>query len=174
MSQTRIASLKESASNTMLGFLIALCINVVCVHLIEDKTTAAIVLTLSCTVASLVRGYAVRRHYNRRAQEIRSERENTLVYVEAALKDYMAESTWDPALRKQVDDAISEARDVMLHFAEKAGQTYNVMKMGPGEIINGVAYLAHSGRVPAHLRADLLAIHDRSLAAAKAVLENWK
>jgi len=176
MSQTRIESLKETTSNTTLGFLIALAINVACVHLIEDKTIAAVTLTLTCTAASLLRGYGVRRYYNRRAQQTMSEADNTVAYAKAALKDYMTETTWSPELRSKVDEAIQEARDTMLILSERGGAASRtaVLAMGPGEIINGLQYLARSGRVPADKRADLLAIHDRAMSRAKAVLEAHK
>lgn len=67
MSQTKLQSLKETCAQTGTGMAIAWCIVVTCIKYIPDPYVAATTSTLLCTAASLIRGYLVRRYFNRKS-----------------------------------------------------------------------------------------------------------
>lgn len=65
--QTRLESLLETLSNTFIGVLGALLITYVVLEYVPLGTLAKSVLNVTlCTLWSIVRSYAIRRHYNRR------------------------------------------------------------------------------------------------------------
>lgn len=64
--QSRKGSLAETLTGTSLGFAGRLCITWACVAGIPNTGLAVTTATVLCTVWSLVRGYAVRRHFNGR------------------------------------------------------------------------------------------------------------
>lgn len=64
MTQTKRQSLIETLTSTFTGMIGSWLITMACLYNITDKTTAATVTVIGCTVWSLVRGYAVRRYFN--------------------------------------------------------------------------------------------------------------
>lgn len=65
--QTRRQSIIEVTTNTAIGMVGSWLITYACMTLIADRTTAATVTVIGCTVWSLVRGYWIRRRFNGRA-----------------------------------------------------------------------------------------------------------
>jgi hypothetical protein len=65
--QSRKASLAETLTSTSLGFLGSLGITWATLASITTVGTASLVATLGCTAWSIVRGYSVRRYFNRRS-----------------------------------------------------------------------------------------------------------
>lgn len=65
--QSRLASLAEAAANVAVGFLLALGLQVVLMHAygIEQDLWRDLQITCLFTVLSLVRGYVLRRLFNR-------------------------------------------------------------------------------------------------------------
>lgn len=66
MSQSKMQSLRETMTNLLIGGVISWVIVYSCMKYIPDNELSATVSVILCTVASLVRGYTVRRHYNRK------------------------------------------------------------------------------------------------------------
>lgn len=66
MSQTKKQSWIETSTNTGIGFLGSWLITWVTLQYIDNIAVATTVTTVACTVWSLVRGYCVRRYFNRR------------------------------------------------------------------------------------------------------------
>lgn len=67
MSQSKRKSLEETIVNTASGFLVSLMIQLICFPWFGIKITMGenLLLTGIFTVASIVRGYAIRRVYNK-------------------------------------------------------------------------------------------------------------
>lgn len=63
--QTRRSSMIEVFTNTFTGMRGSWAITYVGITTIDDKWTASIVTVISCTVWSLVRGWTIRRAFNR-------------------------------------------------------------------------------------------------------------
>lgn len=68
MKQTQLQSMAETFTNTGLGAVGSWVIVYACFHYIPDKAVATTVSVFYCTVWSLVRGYCVRRWFNKRAK----------------------------------------------------------------------------------------------------------
>lgn len=70
MSQTKRLSLIESVTQTCIGFLVSLLVQVIIYPLMGIPVTISqnIVITAVFTVVSIVRGYLIRRWYERRAR----------------------------------------------------------------------------------------------------------
>lgn len=64
--QSRRQSIIEICTSTFTGMLGSWIIIMIVSHNIPDLTQAATVNVVLCTIWSLVRGYMVRRHFNRR------------------------------------------------------------------------------------------------------------
>lgn len=65
MSQSRKHSVIEVTSNTAIGFVGSWIITFLVMIYVADKAIAATTSVFLCTVWSLIRGYFVRRHFNR-------------------------------------------------------------------------------------------------------------
>lgn len=65
MSQSKRHSALETATNTAVGFFGSYLITFGCFHLTDKIATATLYATLGCTVWSLLRGYYLRRLFNR-------------------------------------------------------------------------------------------------------------
>lgn len=63
--QTKRQSWVETSTNTGIGFLGSWLITLACLHLLTDMVVIATTTTVLCTIWSLVRGYLVRRYFNR-------------------------------------------------------------------------------------------------------------
>ena len=66
MSQSKRQSMIEVTTNIATGMLGSLLITLLVMHCIDDRTICSIVTVSACTVWSFVRGYGLRRYYNRR------------------------------------------------------------------------------------------------------------
>lgn len=64
--QTSRQSMIEVCANTGVGMLGSWLITIAVLFSIEDKVLASITTVVLCTVWSLVRGYYIRRHFNKR------------------------------------------------------------------------------------------------------------
>lgn len=64
--QTKRQSLIETGCNTLVGFIGSWLITVVVLSYVDDKLIAATSTVVACTVWSLIRGYGIRRHFNRK------------------------------------------------------------------------------------------------------------
>lgn len=69
MKQTKKQSFLESLTNTGIGFIISLAATFVIFPLVGYQTTVSknIIVTLFFTVVSILRGYIIRRYFNKRA-----------------------------------------------------------------------------------------------------------
>lgn len=65
MSQSKRQSVIETCSNTSVGFVGSYLITFGCFHLSSNLPTATLYATLGCTVWSLLRGYYLRRLFNK-------------------------------------------------------------------------------------------------------------
>lgn len=65
MSQSKRQSVIETCSNTATGFVGSYLITFGCFHLTDNLPAATLYATLGCTVWSLVRGYYLRRLFNK-------------------------------------------------------------------------------------------------------------
>jgi hypothetical protein len=65
MSQSKRQSVIETCSNTATGFVGSYLITFGCFHLSSNLPTATLYATLGCTVWSLLRGYYLRRLFNK-------------------------------------------------------------------------------------------------------------
>lgn len=65
MSQSKRHSAIETATNTAVGFFGSYLITYGCFHLTTNLPTATLYATLGCTAWSLIRGYYLRRVFNR-------------------------------------------------------------------------------------------------------------
>jgi sulfur relay (sulfurtransferase) complex TusBCD TusD component (DsrE family) len=74
MSQSKLASMKETATNMVIGSAISYVIVFACMKYITEPALAAGVSVALCTVASFARGYTIRRHYNRKESSNGSNR----------------------------------------------------------------------------------------------------
>lgn len=63
--QTKRQSLIETCSNTFIGMVGSWLITLMCIRGITDPFSATTVTVLLCTIWSLVRGYWVRRVFNK-------------------------------------------------------------------------------------------------------------
>lgn len=66
MSQTKLQSLSETSTNMIIGSVISWLIVFACMKYIPDPKIGATVSVALCTVASFIRGYTIRRHFNRK------------------------------------------------------------------------------------------------------------
>ena len=68
MNQTRLASLAEATINTAIGFVMSMLLSAVVYPLFGFQVTLAqnLAITTIFTIASIARGYAVRRWFNAR------------------------------------------------------------------------------------------------------------
>ncbi|MNC56419.1 hypothetical protein D3C75_1060160 [compost metagenome] len=64
--QSKRQSLIETATSTSTGFVGSWLITAACFTYIPDKWAATTATTLLCTLWSLIRGYTVRRYFNKR------------------------------------------------------------------------------------------------------------
>ena len=71
MNQTRIGSLIEACFNTAIGFVMSICLSLIVYPMFGHSFTLAqnIGITVIFTVASILRGYVVRRWFNARIHE---------------------------------------------------------------------------------------------------------
>lgn len=65
MSQTKVQSIKETLCNTGVGLIGSWLITVTCIKHIAEPYTAATAAAILCTIWSIVRGYYIRRCFNR-------------------------------------------------------------------------------------------------------------
>lgn len=70
--QTKRQSWVETTTNTGIGFIGSWLITWITMHGIDSIAIAATVATILCTVWSLIRGYCVRRYFNRKHHEHRN------------------------------------------------------------------------------------------------------
>lgn len=73
MTQSRKHSAIEVATGTLIGMIGSWSISYTVLHLVVDPVAIATITTALCTVWSLVRGYMVRRHFNRQLAELREQ-----------------------------------------------------------------------------------------------------
>jgi uncharacterized membrane protein len=64
MNQTKKQSAVEVCIGTAIGIIGSWAITMAVLHQIDDRTLAGTVTVLLCTIWSLIRGYAIRRHFN--------------------------------------------------------------------------------------------------------------
>lgn len=69
MAQTRRHSMIETCSNTFIGLVGSWMITYLVLLYVDDKALATTTAVVLCTIWSLIRGYAVRRHFSSREQE---------------------------------------------------------------------------------------------------------
>lgn len=69
MSQSKKQSLKETLTNTFTGMLGSFAITMICLKIFEQEVAIAASTTILCTVWSIVRGYTIRRYYNRKVSK---------------------------------------------------------------------------------------------------------
>lgn len=71
MNQTRIGSLIEACINTAIGFVMSIVLSLIVYPMFGHSFTLAqnVGITVIFTVASIVRGYVVRRWFNARIHE---------------------------------------------------------------------------------------------------------
>ena len=69
MTQSKKQSIKETVTNTGIGFLGSLLIVWGVMKLIPNVELASITITSACTVWSIVRGYVIRRYFNNTESE---------------------------------------------------------------------------------------------------------
>lgn len=67
--QSRMHTALEVSSNTLIGMAGSWVLTWMCLALYEDRATAATATVLSCTVWSLLRGWVIRRTFNKMAAE---------------------------------------------------------------------------------------------------------
>lgn len=65
MGQSKLDSLKEVCTNIIIGGIIAWFITYIVVVNVKNPSLASLLSVVGCTVASLIRGYYVRRHFNK-------------------------------------------------------------------------------------------------------------
>ncbi len=72
MNQTRLASLAEATINTAIGFVMSVLLSAVVYPLFGFQVTLAqnLAITAIFTIASIARGYAVRRWFNARIKSL--------------------------------------------------------------------------------------------------------
>lgn len=63
--QTRMQSFTEVIVNTFTGMIGSFIITYLCIHSIKDTLVSAITTVVLCTIWSLVRGWFIRRAFNR-------------------------------------------------------------------------------------------------------------
>lgn len=68
MSQSKKQSMVEVTSNTFIGMIGSWIITFSVISTIKTPSIAAATTVILCTIWSLVRGYYVRRHFNRNCQ----------------------------------------------------------------------------------------------------------
>lgn len=66
MAQSKRQSLIEISTGITTGIVGSFVITLLCMHYIEDRTVCSVVTVSACTVWSFVRGYGLRRYFNRR------------------------------------------------------------------------------------------------------------
>lgn len=66
MSQTKRQSMIEICTGTGIGFVGSWLIALACVHYFTGPVATTTAITTLCTVWSLVRGYFLRRYFNRK------------------------------------------------------------------------------------------------------------
>lgn len=64
--QTKQQSMIETFSNVGIGIVGSLLITLAVMHVIQDRTLCSFITVTLCTVWSLVRGYYIRRHFNKK------------------------------------------------------------------------------------------------------------
>lgn len=62
--QTRMQSLIETAINIGIGVIGSLAITLTVNHTVNDRNLASVLTVALCTIWSIGRGYAIRRHFN--------------------------------------------------------------------------------------------------------------
>jgi hypothetical protein len=65
MNQSARQSWIEVATGTAIGLIGSWIITMVILNLVDDRSLAASLSVICCTVWSLTRGYCIRRHFNR-------------------------------------------------------------------------------------------------------------
>ncbi len=65
MSQSKKQSLIESGTNTTVGFIGSWFITLACLAVTTDPYMIATVCTVACSVWSIIRGYTIRRIFNK-------------------------------------------------------------------------------------------------------------
>lgn len=66
--QTKLESFFEANTSTLIGFIVSyiLSYTVLPLYGVEQSHSVSLQITMIYTVASIIRGYAVRRYYNKR------------------------------------------------------------------------------------------------------------
>lgn len=64
--QTKRQSWIEVATSTTIGFFGSWLITIITLHVVDNKWWASTITVILCTIWSLIRGYQVRRFFNRR------------------------------------------------------------------------------------------------------------
>lgn len=67
--QSKRQSMKETLTNTFAGMAGSFAITMLCLQLLSDKVSIAVVTTVACTVWSILRGYTIRRYFNKQVGE---------------------------------------------------------------------------------------------------------
>ena len=65
MTQSKKQSLRETLSNTGIGMIGSWLITIGCLSLWSNVVVSATVATVGCTIWSIVRGYTIRRYFNK-------------------------------------------------------------------------------------------------------------
>lgn len=66
--QTKRQSLKETLTNTFVGMAGSFAITMLCLQVFSNNTMIAVATTLLCTVWSILRGYSIRRYFNKQRE----------------------------------------------------------------------------------------------------------
>lgn len=66
--QSKRQSLKETLTNTFVGMAGSFAITMLCLQVLTNNTIIAVVTTLLCTVWSILRGYSIRRYFNKQRE----------------------------------------------------------------------------------------------------------
>lgn len=68
MAQTKMQSFKETMTNTGVGMVGSWLITMGCLMVFTGPVAIATSTTLLCTAWSVIRGYAIRRYFNKRQE----------------------------------------------------------------------------------------------------------
>ena len=68
--QSKRQSLKETLVNTFTGMAGSFMITMLCLQVFNNTVLIALSTTMLCTVWSIVRGYTVRRYFNKQKENV--------------------------------------------------------------------------------------------------------